>query len=101
MDAQDVAQGRGRILHMNERLRQMWSLPTRVGPGSPAGQGMLMAREALMDPEGFEETISDLYAHPEKESFDVLRLKDGRVIERYSRAMRPTRITASTSSPFT
>jgi diguanylate cyclase (GGDEF)-like protein len=42
----------------------------------------------LLEPESFVETVDQLYRRPEAEGHDMLRFKDGRVVERYSRPQR-------------
>lgn len=80
----------GGIVDVNERFGAMWRVPA----------GMLVATrrhvrelgrhaiEQLEDPEGFVARVHEILAQPDAESYDVLRLKDGRVFERFSRPQR-------------
>jgi len=42
----------------------------------------------VVDPDGFVARIRQLYRHPEQQSLDELRLKDGRIFDRYSAPVR-------------
>lgn len=84
-----VVDSNGRtITAYNQRLLEMWSLPPRlVADGDdPALRNFVV--DQVEDPDSFLRTTADLYAHPEKESFDVIRCRDGRVFERMSRPQR-------------
>ncbi|HMK15800.1 MAG TPA: sensor histidine kinase, partial [Methanomicrobiales archaeon] len=42
----------------------------------------------LNDPDGFTARMQELLDHPQRESYDMLELLDGRIIERYSKPQR-------------
>jgi PAS domain S-box-containing protein len=73
----------GRVLACNRRFQQLWGMtPAQLEHGDAE---MLQAvRERLKDPERFLTRVRELYASPAEESFDVVELRDGRVLERYS-----------------
>lgn len=80
-----VADGHGRIETFNRRFAELWRLPDTIleSGDDEAALGYVLGQ--LEDPEGFLAKVRDLYADPDAESFDVLRFRDGRVFERYSR----------------
>jgi diguanylate cyclase (GGDEF)-like protein/PAS domain S-box-containing protein len=73
-----------KITRFNRRFAEMWHIPHDVFDGSdltPLG----FVLDQLKFPADFLAKVEHLYAHPEKESFDVLEFADGRTFERYSR----------------
>jgi signal transduction histidine kinase/PAS domain-containing protein len=78
----------GRVTAYNDAFSKMWRLPVAALQRGVDAALLDMAREQLENPEDFSRGVEDLYAHPERESFDVLHLKDGRVFERSSRPER-------------
>jgi len=78
----------GRVMALNLRLRALWRLPDEVNEGAHIQDILAMVSDQLEQPEEFLSNVGDLYAHPELERLDVLRFKDGRVFERYSRPQR-------------
>lgn len=77
----------GQVLACNRRFQELWGLTdTQLAARDTL---MLQAvREQLKDPRRFLERVLDLYASPTLESFDVLELRDGRVLERFSMPQR-------------
>ena len=83
----------GRVVECNDQFLRMWHFPTEIDPAgnlqSPVRSGTssysrnFISRQ-FNDPEGFLARVDELYARPGESGFDVLRCKDGRVIERYS-----------------
>jgi PAS domain S-box-containing protein len=78
----------GRVRALNQRLRALWRLPDEVAEGSTLQELLAIVRDQLADPEQFMETVTQLYQQREMESLEILRFKDGRVFERYSRPQR-------------
>src|SRR4029453_1130268 len=78
----------GRIKRFNQRFAVMWGLPPELMATGDAVAPTRFVLGLLQEPRGFLDRIDELYAEPEAESFDTLRLRDGRVIERYSLPQR-------------
>lgn len=83
----------GMVVAFNRRFLQLWQIPEGVlakRPDANTQDDLLLeyVRNQLEDPDDFMRGVGALYDHPERESFDALRFKDGRVFERYSRPQR-------------
>lgn len=82
-----VDQG-GDIIFFNRRFAEMWGIPDEV-LGSRSDEAAIQAvLDGLEDPDAFRAKIAYLYEHPEETSRDELRLRDGRVFDRYSAPVR-------------
>lgn len=79
-----VGDRNGKVAAVNGRFLAMWRLPSDVGPGTDIRTLAESVRGQLVDPDAFMATVSELYGDEHKEGFDVIRFKDGRVLERYS-----------------
>ncbi|MCC5896722.1 MAG: PAS domain S-box protein [Phormidium sp. BM_Day4_Bin.17] len=72
------------IITYNRQFQEMWGLPSSL-LAKRDGLEVLGAIEPLLcDPQAFRQQIDFLLEHPEENSCDQVRLKDGRVFERYS-----------------
>jgi len=78
----------GRLLNYNQRVVNMWGIPQELLMARGEKEVVNFMVEEVEDRESFLATIKRAYAQPEVESFDVVRLTDGRVIERYSKPQR-------------
>lgn len=78
----------GRIVSFNQRFIELWQIPQSVIDTGDDNLALAAAMTKLVDVEGFISKVRELYADVEREGFDLLELKDGRVFERYSRPQR-------------
>ena len=80
-----VVDTEGRITSCNRRFIEMWGLEPALLQRRDDRLLLDSAAGLLEDPAGFRDRVERLYADPTAESRDILRLRDGRIFERYSR----------------
>jgi PAS domain S-box-containing protein len=81
-----VVGGARDILLHNPRLVEMLRIPDDMVGATRQRWGDIVVSQ-VKDPESYARRVQELYAAPETESFDILEFKDGRVFERYGRAL--------------
>jgi len=74
----------GTISEFNRQFAKMWGLPEPVIETRDDGKLLAFVLDQLEDPAQFLAKVQELYAKPWCTSLDVLRFKDGRMLERYS-----------------
>ena len=85
-DAILVTDEKGKVTHINEKYVDMWKVPREILEGGIAREVREVACRNFADPQGFLARIEEIDATGQ-ESFDLLELKDGRILERYSKAL--------------
>jgi PAS domain S-box-containing protein len=83
-----VVDRKGGIVLFNVKFKEMWGIPEAIIVSKKDNDAIRFVIDQLKEPEIFIKTVRDLYNTPEKISFDLLELKDGRVFERYSQPQR-------------
>jgi len=78
----------GHVLDYNERFSSMWNIPSSVLAASDDAIILESVLQQVIHPEEFLAKVKELYAQPTRESFDVIKFKDGRSFERYSLPQR-------------
>jgi PAS domain S-box-containing protein/putative nucleotidyltransferase with HDIG domain len=74
----------GKIVSYNQRFVEIWHIP---GNMLQIGNDALVLRrviEQIADPEEFRARVQYLYDHKDEKGRDEIKLKDGRIIDRYS-----------------
>jgi PAS domain S-box-containing protein len=75
---------RGRVTLANQRLHALWNLSAQSPEWADERTILDLMLAQVADPDGFRAGVHELQDRPELERLDVVRLKDGRVFERYS-----------------
>jgi signal transduction histidine kinase/HAMP domain-containing protein len=78
----------GRVITYNQKFLAMWELPADLVASLDADRILAAALEKVQQPDVFLAKVRELYAQTDAESYDVIELRDGRVIERYSQPHR-------------
>src|SRR5262249_46207724 len=76
------------IRSFNQKFAEMWRIPQSSLTTATDHDLLQLAAPQLEDPEEFLNTAASLYASPNETSLDKLKMKDGRVFERYSQPQR-------------
>ncbi len=80
-----VVSGDRAVSLYNQQFVEIWRIPEAVLAARDDRQTLAYTLSQLLDPAAFITKVEELYAHPNESSFEVIRLLDGRVLERYSR----------------
>ncbi len=72
----------GKIVNYNQKFLDMWFVPESVIEAKDEEVLLAFLEDQLEDRASFIEKIDYLKKHPDKEAFDVLEFRDGRVFER-------------------
>lgn len=79
-----VVDKKGRMVSFNQKFIKMWRIPESLIESRDDEKALSFVADQLEDPETFLLKVKELYDQADRESFDVLQFKDGRVFERYS-----------------
>ncbi|MDR3404910.1 MAG: PAS domain S-box protein [Chthoniobacter sp.] len=85
-DAILVTDGQGAVIDFNENYVELWKTPEEVLRRGSAHEVRQMASHHFAEPERFLARSEEIVASAQ-ESFDVLELQDGRIIERNSKVL--------------
>ena len=72
----------------NQKFIDMWEIPDFIWKAGDDKAALEYIIGVFEEPDEFMSIVGYLYDHPEKESFDTFRVKDGRIFERYSMPQR-------------
>jgi GAF domain-containing protein len=76
------------VASYNQLFCQLWQMPEAVIQSGDDQQLLTSVLDKLKQPEEFLAKVEYLYQHPEEDSSDEIYLKDQRILERYSKAVR-------------
>ena len=71
------------VLH-NQRFIDLWHIPKEIIGAKDDNKALAYVLKQLIDPDEFLHKVRALYQSPEASSFDKIKFKDGKIIERYS-----------------
>ena len=74
------------VTEYNEKYIDMWKIRRELLEGGMAREVRELTSQNFADPQGFIARIEEIAAS-DQESFDLLELKDGRILERYSKVL--------------
>ncbi len=82
-----VVNDTGRIILFNRRFGEILNVPADLLAAGVDEPVLQCVANSMEDPDAFLRRVEDLYAHPAERSRTELRLKGGRIVERYSAPM--------------
>jgi PAS domain S-box-containing protein len=83
-----VVSPEGRMLSWNQRFLELWGIPEEVVATRSDQAALVSVLDKLVDPEGFLRVVQATYANPSEPRRDEVRLRDGRVFDRYGAPLR-------------
>jgi PAS domain S-box-containing protein len=85
-DAIVVTDEKVKVTEFNQKYIDMWKVPRQVLESGMLLEAQELTSQNFADPQGFIARIKEIVA-TERDSFDLLELKDGRILERYSKVL--------------
>src|SRR4030095_16264519 len=66
-----VVSRQGAIVYFNRNFTEMWRIPAEIAEERDDERALGFVLNQLVDPEAFLSKVRELYASPDKESYDV------------------------------
>jgi two-component system cell cycle sensor histidine kinase/response regulator CckA len=83
-----VVSANGCVRSHNKKFQEMWHIPSSMLTASSDKDLLRWVAPQLENEDKFLEQVKMLYSSPAESSLDTLKLKDGRIFERYSQPQR-------------
>lgn len=83
-----IVDNQGALVVHNQVFEEIWQLPAGWDRYPARSQRMSLLMAQVADPAAFEARVNDLITQPEVDAYDLIELKDGRTLERFSRPYR-------------
>jgi PAS domain S-box-containing protein len=99
-DAILVVDDRGKISNFNESFVQMWRIPEEIARTRDEEAMLAFLLESVEDPGDFAKKMMGLHSRRDAETSGPVRLKDGRVLQRFSKPQRVDGRTVGTVFSF-
>jgi len=81
-DALMIVDTNGTILLHNRKFVELWGFPEAIIESRDDQAALTYAMNQLVDPQGFLDRVQLLYSQGREKSYDLIRFKDGRIVER-------------------
>jgi PAS domain S-box-containing protein len=78
----------GEVVCTNAHFGAMWGIAPEVLAQNDVQTLTALITAQVKDPESFVARIREIQAHPDDNAFDIIELKDGRILERYCKPQR-------------
>src|SRR3990172_9301305 len=79
-----VVDAQGKIVSFNQKFVEMWGIPDDILASRDTDKAIAFVLDKFSNPDSFLKKVREIYAQPDIETYDILKLKNGTVIERYS-----------------
>lgn len=78
----------GEVISYNQKFLELWNVPEEVVSSSNHQERLRFFQEQLKEPEFFLNRTREFHAQPETAGYDLIEMKDGRILERVSQPQR-------------
>jgi PAS domain S-box-containing protein len=82
-----IVDAQGKILSYNRKFVELWNMPQHIVDARDDASALRHAMDTVADPDAFINKVKHLYDHPGETDYDELLFRDGRVIERFGKAV--------------
>jgi len=73
-----------RMIGFNPKFIDLWSIPKHLFVSRDDDHALEFVSQQFKEPESFLFEVREIYRHPDLVIYDTIRLKDGKILERYS-----------------
>jgi PAS domain S-box-containing protein len=87
-----VTDAGGHITDSNEKFLQMWRISGGIANRTQHSAIQDASARQLVDPVGYQIRLREIYASWPPETFDILEFADGRILERYSKIQKVSKM---------